>query len=298
VYVPSYDVVDESGQYRLNVGSDTGNPGAFVMLSAKRPGDDEWTLLSHALPLAATHIPFRSDALFDNRAPSDADTPTTEFPAGTQGGANGATLFNMSMDMVETTTLQPWAGWQTVGVPGVVATVEDRAREQASRIRDFFTTINTDTGAPVSHWCELSPTENQEAFALAGNQAFSAFQFNGVEVDNLVGNYDDGLGIAVRNVDDTVTGDTETLFYPSMELPEAARLSAGWYVVTANADLDDPGAFGGADAGVQMVIEAGGGFQARTWIRDAEVANTLTSLEAGKAYFVLLPERVSEFTFQ
>lgn len=294
----SYGIVDDDGNYRVTVGVEENLPGAFLSVAVKRPNED-WVLVSSADPTFLNHIPFRTDGSFNpvGRAPHLQDD---EFPV--LGGLNSNGVFNMRLDAIETTKLRPVGGtagsaWQLVGFPGTLARTP---RTDAFTTYRLLTTIRQFDGAPWAIWGQsltglpggatLTGVED-ESFVLKGNQVRTDFELDGIQVQTIGRNFGTSDGLAVRlgtQSSGLVFPDfTDTLFYmvdPTTDV--SGSVPRGWSLITAPED-EDLADLESSD-GIQMIIEAGGGLQARTWILGAE-GNLLSRLERGKAYFVYTP---------
>ena len=303
-----YAVVNGTdGNFRVNVGTNNAAADAFVILSVRQNGSStsSWVPVTFADASLAGFLPFNQDVKTTVTA-GQSDSPFIDFE--NVGGANGSVVANFVLSNVRSVDLADSVNYQLVGLPGQIA-------RNATALNDFrafrfFTTINTDTGAPYALWSFGG--DNTEAFTLVGNSVRSSFSLGNVNVENIRNSAGSMFGIAFRDVGNAVVvSNRDTLFYPvSAASATAISAPAGWHLITAQANQANPGFLGntGTDnTAVGMIIEAGARrngdgagsvlTQARTWIRGA-ANNSLTSLVAGRAYFVYLNATDSAFTGQ
>lgn len=301
-----YAVVNGTdGNFRVNVGTNNAAADAFVILSVRQNGSStsSWVPVTFADPSLAGYLPFNQDVRVTTTA-GQSDSPFIDFE--NVGGGNGTVTANFVLSNVRSVDLADSTGYQLVGLPGQIA-------RNATALNDFrafrfFTTVNTTTGAPYALW-SFDGT-NTEAFTLVGNSVRSSFTLGNVNVENIRNSAGSMFGIAYRDVGNTVVvSDRDTLFYPQT-LANATDINApaGWHLITVQADQASPGFLGNTstdNTAVGMIIEAGARrngdgagsvlTQARTWIRGA-TNNSLTSLVAGRAYFVYLSAADAAFT--
>lgn len=305
-----YAVTDAQGRYRVNVGTNFPGGSPFVLLSVKRPGQD-WVLVTQADQSFSNHIPFGQDiALASGSGPNTANVAFN-----TATGQNGATTLNVDLSKIRTQGFAATATanqYQLVGLPGQWS--RNASRLGDFRVHRFLTTIDKSTGAPVALWTprgNLTTTDDtgsDEAFILSANTARSAFELQRTNVDTMGGNFVAGLGLAWNDNQANRGVNERNIYYPiSTTTVLPASLGAGWHLITYNGSsaLTNIGSLGGSTVATQrvdMVIEVGGGNQARTWLRsqaaDDGQRNTLTSLQPGQAYFVYLSAGVPAFTYQ
>jgi hypothetical protein len=301
-----YAVVNGTdGNFRINVGTNNSFADAFVIVSVRQNGSStsSWVPVTFADPSLAGYLPFNQDVRVTTTA-GQSDSPFIDFES--VGGGNGTVTANFVLSNVRSIDLADSVNYQLVGLPGQIT-------RNATALNDFrafrfFATVNTTTGAPYALWSFGG--NNTEAFTLVGNSVRSSFSLGNVNVENIRNSAGSMFGVAYRDVGNTVVvSDRDTLFYPQTAANATdINAPAGWHLITVQADQASPGFLGNTttdNTAVGMIIEAGARrngdgagsvlTQARTWIRGA-TNNSLTSLVAGRAYFVYLSAADSAFT--
>lgn len=305
-----YGIVNGTdGAFRLNVGSNSSplsSGDMFVIVSVRQNGTttSSWVPVTFADKSLTGYLPFAQDVKTTVTA-GMSDSPFIDFQ--TNAGNNGVLTAAFRLDRILSVDLADSTGYQLVGTKGELA----RATATDFRAYRFFTTVNTDTGAPYALW-KFNQATDDEAFTLVGNGVKSSFSVNEHNVDNIGSSFASHYGIAYRDSGNSVTVlNRDTLFYPvTASTATSASLAAGWHLITVQAAVASPGNLGnsGSDnTAVGMIIEAGarrngdgaGAVRTgvRTWIRST-TNNSLTALEAGKAYFVYLNAADSTWTGQ
>lgn len=293
------------GNFRVNVGTNNAAADAFVILSVRQNGSStsSWVPVTFADASLAGYLPFNQDVRTTTTT-GQSDSPFIDFE--NVGGANGSVVANFVLSNVRSIDLADSTNYQLVGLPGQIARNSTALND--FRAFRFFATINTATGAPHALWSFGG--DNTEAFTLVGNAVKSSFSLGNVNVENIRNSAGSMFGIALRDIGDRIAvSNNDTLFYPvSAATATAINAPAGWHLITVQANQADPGFLGNTstdNTAVGMIIEAGARrngdgagsvlTQARTWIRGA-TNNSLTSLLAGRAYFVYLNAADSTFT--
>ncbi len=307
-----YGIVNGStGTFRMNVGSNSSplaSGDTFVIISVRQNGSitSTWVPVTFADRSLSGYLPFAQDVK-TTVAAGISDSPFIDFQ--NNAGNNGVLTAAFRLDRILSTDLADSTGYQLVGARG------ELARNSASladfRAYRFFTTINTDTGAPYALW-KFNQATDDEAFTLVGSNVRSSFSVNEHNVDNIGNSFASHYGIAYKDSGNSVVVvNRDTLFFPvSASTATSTSLAAGWHLVTVQANQSSPGFLGNTNsdnAAVGMIIEAGarrnGDAAAavrtgvRTWIRGT-TDNTLTSLVSGQAYFVYLNAADAAWTGQ
>lgn len=305
-----YAVVNATdGKFRLNVGTNYGytSGDTVVLISVRQNGSttSSWVPVTFADASLTGYLPFNADVR-TTVAAGVSDSPFIDFE--NLGGGNGLLTAVFDLSKIASTDLADSTSYQLVGLKGQL--LRNSSALNDFKAYRFFTTINTDTGAPYMLW-SFNGT-NTEAFTLMGNAVKSSFTLGNVNIENIKNSVVSGSGIAYQDVGNTVTvTNRDTVFYPvSAATATSTSLSGGWHLITVQADQASPGFLGNTstdNTAVGMIIEAGarrngdgaGAVRSgvRTWIRGT-TDNSLTSLEAGKAYFVYLNAADSTWTGQ
>ena len=306
-----YGIVNGTdGAFRMNVGTNSSplaSGDTFVILSVRQNGTttSSWVPVTFADKSISGYLPFAQDV--KTVATGASDSPFIDFQ--NNAGNNGVLTASFRLDRILSTDLADSTGYQLVGTKGELA--RNTSSLADFRAYRFFTTVNTDTGAPYALW-KFNQATDDEAFTLVGNSVKSSFSVNEHNVDNIGNSFASQYGIAYKDSGNSiVVTNRDTLFYPvSASTASNISLAAGWHLITVQANQSSPGFLGNTstdNTAVGMIIEAGArrnGDAAsavrtgvRTWIRGT-TTNTLTSLEAGKAYFVYLNAADSTWTGQ
>jgi hypothetical protein len=306
--------VTNDGKFRFNVGSDKNfTHPAFVLVSLKQPDDKDFRLVTSPVPSFANHLPFLASV---NGAAGISqlgtvnlskfvvvDVETLSTNANKQGAANDV--------------------WQILDTMGEIAKTADKTRSGVKlTMADLMLTIDKH-GDVISLW-RNEGAGSDTAFVLEANKAATAFEVNTVpstSIDSLgaalmggnaIAFLDDNFGGAVTGAclggsgvyagglpetcgaPAAISGSVAAkLFVPVTSTTTASRtIKAGWALLTMNTAKADLSTL----TNVTAVIEMGSGKEVKSWFKGAS-ANSLSTLNAGKAYLMYFEKDTTGFAF-
>ena len=277
------DTDDFAGIARLSLGIDhelrsEGLDEAFVMLSVKQPGEDEFTLVTSPVPTFKNHIKFKSQL----------DSKSGE-----------ATSFTVDLSKIEAISVNEYGNggsedWQMLGVTGVV----DQAKSKDLDIDRLLVTIDKADGSLITMWSVDSLDDNADdiAFGLSGNKISLISEYEGVTSGKLAP-LAGGKGLALENVNDNSDEMDIKLYIPVTGEAPKANISAGWSLITFVANMTGTQL---EAAGVEMVMDLNGD-ESKVWTVGADDVvgqDSLSSVTSGSTYFVFFKKAVKNFEYK
>jgi hypothetical protein len=303
--VPALTVLDtthqvitatSNGAFRMSTGvnSPAEAAGAFWIVSVKRPTDRRFRMITSAVPSFVNHVPFRQETL------------------GT-GNTITANIGTVNMTNLIDVPVAPTHTWQMLPIKGVVSLTSDPVRKALPvPMERLFMNVHAANGEPNTAWAGDSDAD--QAFSLVGNtlsQAVQVASLPAASLDNIK-SLTGGFGLAMINPDSNYrvpswnenvsidpAGNPPTPLFITIPVSAAnsaaATVPAGWSLITMNANKDL--SVTANQGNITAAILVGAGQQSKTWFKGETSGNTLTTLEAGKSYFVNFSAATTGFTF-
>jgi hypothetical protein len=282
-----------NGVFRLSTGVNDQRTaaGSWWVVSVKRPTDTRFRMITSSVDPFINHVPFRQEL------------------AG-NGNIVTANLGTVNMANLIDVPVANSAVWQLLPIKGVVALTSDAVRKTAPvTMQRLMMNVQAADGQPTTAWAGDGANDTDEAFTLMGNTLAGAVQVGtqsaaldgiksltggfGLAWQNPLGQY----RVAGQNANTAIaTGTPLFITIPVSAANSAAtNVPAGWSLITMNANKDLSVA---ANQGnINAAILVGAGQQSKTWFKGEATGNTLTTLEAGKSYFVNFTAATTAFGF-